>query len=1037
MNYRVCSNVDFFVILNLFQDLLPEKVHHTLFKRCRNEFGMTTSSLSDTLENKLSSILNGNSQYEPVIADGISHTLANTSWDVNNRGNHRALISISKTRHNAVRVKLPWRRPDPNPEIKRIIVVDATTRQEVKNIYIENISSEEGALAFQPTTVPGNYEIYYLPYIFRKNSDDARYGAPWNDYLSPEYHADEAWLKSAKVQFLTLPEAKVLRFEARKQEDLFTSMGLIATRVEEDKLRAAASGDFMLFPEDRAFPIRLADRLPFHWIKNRKSDLSFSGQALKNEYYTFQVGVFAHKKGLKKVRISFSDLALQGTQITIARDSITCFNQEGTGWDGDPLSFKIDVPEGKVQALWIGVSVPANAAPGIYEGWAIVKTEHAEEQKIRVRLNVIDQFITDRGDGELWRHSRLRWLNSTLGLKEEPVAPYLPLKREGNKLLASGKQLMLNEFGLPAQILNHSTALLSAPLSLTVKTKENFIKLQAGKIGFTETAGKISWTTVWTANDLRVLVKATMTTEGSVAYSFNLDAAKQISLSDIQLALRFQEKDVPLLMGIGQEGGKLPALPYTWNWKGPYDSFWAGNTHAGLHLEFQKGSYHGPLLNDYKPEPPLAWANNGRGKVSIGEESRGNILFAASTGEHVLMPGRSLEFGFKLLITPVKDLDTRKHFSERYYQGNPLTVERTAVADGANVINIHHNTTLNPYINYPFIERDNLVAYIDKQHQEGRRVKLYYTIRELTNYAPEIYALKSLGNEIFPAGSGQGSPWLWEHLNTGYKAAWYAPFPDQTADASIVTNGFSRWINYYIEGLRWMLETYKIDGLYLDDVAYDREVIARLRRVLIRHNPNALLDLHSNNNYSVGPANQYTAFFPYIDRLWFGEFFKYNKMTPEQWLVQVSGIPFGLMGEMLEGGGNKWLGMVFGMSVRHSWGSESPAPVWKYWKDFDISSAKMYGYWDNDIPVSSNNDKVKITVYEHKDKLLLAVGNFSDSVQYVTPAFRHTAGSKQVQGFKIEAKEIEGFQKKTVFPAGKPIAVEPRKGWLLEVSRFK
>jgi len=41
-----------------------------------------------------------------------------------------------------------------------------------------------------------------------------------------------------------------------------------------------------------------------------------------------------------------------------------------------------------------------------------------------------------------------------------------------------------------------------------------------------------------------------------------------------------------------------------------------------------------------------------------------------------------------------------------------------------------------------------------------------------------------------------------------------------------------------------------------------------------------------------------------VNRLWFGEGFKYDAMSPEQWLVECSGIPFGLMGDMLEGGGN-------------------------------------------------------------------------------------------------------------------------------------
>ena len=74
-----------------------------------------------------------------------------------------------------------------------------------------------------------------------------------------------------------------------------------------------------------------------------------------------------------------------------------------------------------------------------------------------------------------------------------------------------------------------------------------------------------------------------------------------------------------------------------------------------------------------------------------------------------------------------------------------------------------------------------------------------------------------------------------------------------------------------------------------------------------------------------------------MDKLWFVESFRYNQMSPDAWLVEVSGIPFGLMGDMLQGGGNRWLGMVYGMTARMPWtGAADPRPVWKVWDDFGI-----------------------------------------------------------------------------------------------------
>ena len=136
-----------------------------------------------------------------------------------------------------------------------------------------------------------------------------------------------------------------------------------------------------------------------------------------------------------------------------------------------------------------------------------------------------------------------------------------------------------------------------------------------------------------------------------------------------------------------------------------------------------------------------------------------------------------------------------------------------------------------------------------------------------------------------------------------------------------------------------------------------------------------------------GPATQYAEFFPYLDKLWFGESFQYSKMPPENWFVEVSGIPFGLMGDMLHAGGNRWLGMLFGMTVRHPWHTEGvtcdPRPVWKVWDSFKIQDADMIGFWENNTPVTTSSEVVYATCYVKNGETLIAIGNFSDKEEKV------------------------------------------------------
>ena len=81
---------------------------------------------------------------------------------------------------------------------------------------------------------------------------------------------------------------------------------------------------------------------------------------------------------------------------------------------------------------------------------------------------------------------------------------------------------------------------------------------------------------------------------------------------------------------------------------------------------------------------------------------------------------------------------------------------------------------------------------------------------------------------------------------------------------------------------------------------------------------------------------------PYFDLLWIGEGRDYNR-APDHWLIEVSGIPFGLPGQMLEGGGNPWRGMVYGITNRPGWGGNSPSGLWKFWDEYKIEEKIMTG----------------------------------------------------------------------------------------------
>ena len=132
----------------------------------------------------------------------------------------------------------------------------------------------------------------------------------------------------------------------------------------------------------------------------------------------------------------------------------------------------------------------------------------------------------------------------------------------------------------------------------------------------------------------------------------------------------------------------------------------------------------------------------------------------------------------------------------------------------------------------PFVdEREEEPVSVEARTGPSRPVYQRSLFREM-QHVVEMPALRSLGHEVLAPGSGGGYPWLREHLGSDYAPSWYQPQPDGEADASIVNSGMSRWYNYYLEGLSWLVEHEGIDGLYQDDVSYDRQIMKRVRKII-------------------------------------------------------------------------------------------------------------------------------------------------------------------------------------------------------------
>lgn len=830
---------------------------------------------------------------------------------------------------------------------------------------------------------------------------------------------------------------------------------------------------FLAYPELKEDPIRWFDSIPEMNFQFFEKSKEFEMVARPGSYHSYQIGVWAARKGLTDVQLVFSELVDEkGRSIEVSR--MTCFNAEGIDFKGKTFAKKINVEAGRVQALWIGIDLD-QVRVGSYSGSMIISTQ-GEEQRIPLVLKVVGEPVVDHGFGEGKSMARLHWLNSTIGIDEKLTRGYLPVSVQKNRIRILGRRLDLAENGLPASIISYfdasnqslldaGVAVIEAPFQFRIE-KENgtVVQLVPGELTFTEnTPARVVWRVVSSSEEFELECNGQMEFDGFVDYRLLLTARLPVKVKDVSMLIPVENDRAEYMMGLGHEGGfRSPQWNWKWDLSKNQDMLWIGAVNAGLRVKWKAENYVRPLVNIYYGFGPLkmppSWGNGGKGGVNVLEKER-HVEVKAYSGSRVMNAGEQLHYDFELLITPFRQINNQCKYGDRYYHGGgKKTSVKIAQAkkEGANIINIHHAEDIYPFINYPYLDENvsELASLTQKAHEEDMRLKLYYTTRELTKNLPEFWAFNSLNGELIFPGPGNQSrtealhpkgpnSWLIKNMREKYIPAWYNPIKEGKfkgeLDISVITTPDSRLNNFYIAGLDWMLRNVGIDGVYIDDSALDRFTLRRARKLIDRYRSNGRVDLHSWNHFNdwAGYANclnLYMDLLPYADMVWIGEGRDYDR-SPDHWLVEVSGIPFGISGQMLQGGGNPWRGMVYGITNRAGWTANSPSEIWKFWDEYQIENKTMRAYWEKDCPVKCSNPSIRATLYQGPDEAIVAVANWSEQDEDVSLVLDEAKLGMDLSSCKIVIPEIRDFQMEQKDVSLTDISIPGKKGFLIVLTQ--
>ena len=874
------------------------------------------------------------------------------------------------------RMEAVWRRSARSVRLRGLKIVHAESGEVIRDAIVVRYDQERVIVDFHPAAGAGRYDLYF--------------GAAGE----PRFAPSDDWLAQPASEWTAAVPQYV---EARCRLDSFAPMEIIALPHEVEELLARyPDAAYLVFPEDRNRSIKLTRELPAHWaLEGPAADVRL--RADRNEYRVFQLGVWACREEVADVAVACSDLlASSGAVIPAGRfQCLTLASHSRSDYIVAPKP-PFPVTAGQVRALWCGLDLPEEIAPGDYTGILTIQPADLPAQTLPITLTITGHTARDKGDHDLWRLSRLRWLESDIGLSDAVHPPYAPLVvDEDRRTIATwGHTVRLDVCGLPESLHVGEHAVLAAPVELSAGNEGGCEGVRVPDFSFTQVAeGHVCWEATSMLGEACLTVCGRIEFDGCAVITLRLTdpSGKACRLDDLALALPWRPEHAELAAGMGYRGrreGDRAWRHIRRGAKGFDPMLWMGSIEAGLGFATWETG---------------VWEDAARPDAALVTGSAEAVTLRLHLGNHNITPGQPWQMTFALLPTPVKPPDAR-HWDFRYMHlgggfspdGNdtPQSFLRDnckrldeAVAMGVKRLNLHD--WWGPAFNYPWQWEgpDNLSRLTEEAHRRGIHVKVYNSGRELSTNAPEFWGMvyegaqydfsKDLDAPVTRLFSGDA--WHENHLPDGLPKGWPRVHEAGNEHAVPVSNA-TRIGNFYLESMRYMTEHFGTDGAYWDGAdgptLGHREMAKRLWTIFRETKPAATIDVHHGNTLLDSPIAQHMLVLPFIDSIWHGEGFPYDAFDPWAWLVEIAGLPFGVPSELL--GGEEYFGraMLFGIWPRMGWcaGTEKQRKLWQFFDRFDIRHAEMRGWWTEN-GITLDRPDIKVTAFCHpQNGVLLVIG---------------------------------------------------------------
>lgn len=466
----------------------------------------------------------------------------------------------------------------------------------------------------------------------------------------------------------------------------------------------------------------------------------------ENEIFVFQIAA-----------LSECDDCIRSIE-SLGGAEISCINTDVVDKWGKSRTQSVALKAGIIQPLYFTARV--KKAGKCTENGRITIITDSGSTGFDISFNVLTTPVTNNGFDDLWRLSRISWLNSTLNQDDSLVKPYTPPEIKNGRLAVIGRELELTDSGLPGQIYSKYDEAIQVKSDVQkqlfyapAEFKIGSLSMTGGKTESKVYNNRIESITECKGDGFSAKVSSVLRYEGLAEYSVCITPQRNFTAEDVSLRFYINKDCSSLMHGLGHRASQACDLKFKWDVDKQQDCIFIGSVNCGMRVKFKAENYRRPLINIFYKNLPLkmpveTWDNNGKGEISIAASGECTEL-TARTGRFEFKKGEQRNFVFEIHMTPLKPIDYKKTFSVRYLHNNSLKNEikdiDAAVKNNLSHVIFHQGNCIMPYINYPFYEVDRLRNAVCYAHKRSVGIKVYYTEREHSNHMAETFVYKSLG----------------------------------------------------------------------------------------------------------------------------------------------------------------------------------------------------------------------------------------------------------------------------------------------------